>query len=303
MGMETRGNSRYYYRKERQGSRVISTYLGTGATADLIAECESLRRVEEARVRANIKREQRTINEQAMLVLGTEADVRGLVRAVLLACGFYQHKRQWRRRMQQDIATIEQLPAAVAPQGNDGWPALRAALDLQPTPTGKGGKVTKADEAAAEQQRVQAVRQVLRDYPNLWNRARRMISNAEKTLIERVTPHEGLAREFLETGMKGMRRELGYDTAPMLEKLLIEQIALAWLDWDAVQQGYARNAVGSHSVSSGTYWDRRVTGAQARYLRALEALARVRRLAMPQPLQVNIGGQQVNVAGGDSVTH
>ncbi len=50
-------------------------------------------------------------------------------------------------------------------------------------------------------------------------------------------------------------------------------------------------------MTVGAYWDRRVSGAQARYLRAMEALARVRRLAMPQPLQVNIGGQQVNVAG------
>ncbi len=297
MGMETRRNNRYYYRKERRGTRVISSYVGTGATAELIAECETLRRAEEAQARAKLKREQRKIKEQAALVLGTEADIRGLVKAVLLATNHYQHKRQWRRRMQQDITTIEQPPTPAAPQGNDGWPALRAALDLQPTPTGKGGKVTKADEIAAERQRVLAARQVLRDYPNLWNRARRMVSNAEKTMIERVTPEAGVAREFLETSLRGIRRELGYDTAPMLEKLLIEQIAVAWLDWDIVQQMYAKNATQSHTLTSGGYWDRRVTGAQARYLRALEALARVRRLAMPQPLQVNIGGQQVNVAG------
>jgi hypothetical protein len=84
----------------------------------------------------------------------------------------------------------------------------------------------------------------------------------------------------------------------MLERLLIEQIAVAWLDWDIVQQAYTNNVVVSgHSLNSGAYWDRRVTSAQARYLRAMEALARVRRLAMPMPLQVNIGGQQVNVAG------
>ncbi len=61
---------------------------------------------------------------------------------------------------------------------------------------------------------------------------------------------------------------------------------------------YAEGALQSHTLSSGAYWDRRVNGAQARYLRAVEALARVQRLAHPMPLQVNIGGQQVNVAGG-----
>ncbi len=299
MGMETRGNNRYYYRKERRGTRVISSYVGTGATAELIAQCEFWRRAEERQERAKLKGEQEASKQQALLVLGTEAGVRDLVKAVFIACGFHQHKRQWRKSsMQQDISTIEQPTTHVAPRSDDGWPALKAAIDMQPTPTGKGGKVTKADEEAAEKQRVLAVRQVLRDYPGLWSRARRVISNAERELVERVTPNEGLPREFLETSLRGIRRDLGYETAPMLEKLLIEQIAVAWLDWDIVQQMYANNAVGSHKLSSGIYWDRRVTGAQARYLRAMEALARVRRLAMPQPLQVNIGGQQVNVAGG-----
>jgi hypothetical protein len=48
----------------------------------------------------------------------------------------------------------------------------------------------------------------------------------------------------------------------------------------------------------GAYWERRLTAAQGRYLRACESLARVRRLSRPgAPLQVNIGGQQVNMAG------
>ncbi len=73
---------------------------------------------------------------------------------------------------------------------------------------------------------------------------------------------------------------------------------VAYLDCDYVQQAYAQQAMNNHTLSTGAYFDRRVTSAQARYLRALlEALARVRRLAQPQPLQVNIGGQQVNVAG------
>ncbi len=40
-----------------------------------------------------------------------------------------------------------------------------------------------------------------------------------------------------------------------------------------------------------------MNSAQTRYLRAVETLARVRRLSRDTPLQVNIGAQQVNVAG------
>lgn len=53
--------------------------------------------------------------------------------------------------------------------------------------------------------------------------------------------------------------------------------------------------------ASGTYTnsDRRLSAVQRRYLWVLEALARVRHLAQCVPFQVNIGGQQVNVAGAD----
>lgn len=69
---------------------------------------------------------------------------------------------------------------------------------------------------------------------------------------------------LLEHAVKGIRRELGYEAAPMLEKLLIEQVAVAWLDLDIVHNHYAQLALSSHTLTSGAYWDRRVTGAQAR---------------------------------------
>jgi hypothetical protein len=51
----------------------------------------------------------------------------------------------------------------------------------------------------------------------------------------------------------------------------------------------------------GEYWDNLLSSTQARFIRAIEALARVRRLARNTPaLQINIsreGGKQVNVQG------
>ncbi len=175
--------------------------------------------------------------------------------------------------------------------------ALKAAFDVPEIPTGTRGKALEQAKAEAQEARRQAVRKVLQDYPVLWSGARRMFTRAEEVIIKSLTT-DGMAQDFLEYALKGIRRDLGYEHASMLEKFLIEQVALAWLDLDSVQQRYSSAALGNHNQSSGVYWDRRVTSAQARYLRAMEALARVRRLAMPQPLQVNIGGQQVNVAGG-----
>jgi hypothetical protein len=41
MGWEQRGNNSYYYRKEREGSRVRSVYIGRGELAHLISKFES----------------------------------------------------------------------------------------------------------------------------------------------------------------------------------------------------------------------------------------------------------------------
>ena len=41
MGWEKRGNNQYYYKKEREGSRVKSVYVGRGEMAHMISTFES----------------------------------------------------------------------------------------------------------------------------------------------------------------------------------------------------------------------------------------------------------------------
>jgi hypothetical protein len=79
--------------------------------------------------------------------------------------------------------------------------------------------------------------------------------------------------------------------------MLIEQIALCWLRLSIVEVRHADHTTsGSIGISQADYWDRALSAAQRRYLRAIESLARVRRLLHPNAVQVNIGAQQVNVA-------
>jgi hypothetical protein len=68
---------------------------------------------------------------------------------------------------------------------------------------------------------------------------------------------------------------------------------LAWLRCVDVERRYSDILGESVTLAVGDFWERRLTMAQRRYLRALETLARVRRLALPA-VQVNIGAQQVN---------
>jgi hypothetical protein len=102
MGWETRAGHRYYYRKERQGRRVVSTYCGRGELARLLAELDQLdrQRRDEERAEAQFGRsefaELAATPEEVTLLL---AEARAEVRRVLGAAGYHQHKRgEWRKQ-------------------------------------------------------------------------------------------------------------------------------------------------------------------------------------------------------------
>jgi len=92
---------------------------------------------------------------------------------------------------------------------------------------------------------------------------------------------------------------LGYFQASLLERLLIEQILVCYVNLYVLEIDSASKLCESHSTNTGLYWDRRLTGAQRRFTRACASLARIRKLSRNTPaLQFNIaasGGQQVNV--------
>ncbi len=143
---------------------------------------------------------------------------------------------------------------------------------------------------------VKAYRQWLADNPGAWRRVGDMAQLAQDKMID-VLAAPAIIKEGLQAGMAALRTDLGHETAPMLERLLIEQVIVCWLQMYTTQYSFSGSMVGSVTLNQGDYWERRLTSAQARYLRAMETLARVRRLARVTPLQVNIGVQQVNVAG------
>ena len=98
MGWEQRGSHRYYYKKERDGSRVKSVYVGRGDIAQMVSQIQAssplLKRLAGAN-KCRIIAE----SESAEAVLSQFTDlVQLLTQAELLATGFHTHHRQWRRK-------------------------------------------------------------------------------------------------------------------------------------------------------------------------------------------------------------
>lgn len=97
MGWEQRGTHQYYYRKEREGSKVRSIYVGRGEIAHMISQIQSSSPVLE-RLARTIRAPEVVEREKAEAqVLQLTDLIRSITQATLLAAGFHTHKRQWRR--------------------------------------------------------------------------------------------------------------------------------------------------------------------------------------------------------------
>ena len=122
---------------------------------------------------------------------------------------------------------------------------------------------------------------------------------AELMVIENARATPGL-KECWKHRLQVLKKELGYDGAPLLEQLLIQHAALCWLKLNLVELSYSGTMAQSISLTLGIFWEKRLSAAQRRFTRACETLARVRKLSRnTSALQFNIaanGGQQVNVA-------
>jgi hypothetical protein len=94
MGWEQRGAHQYFYRKEREGARVKSVYVGRGEIAQMISQFQSSSSVIEKLARHTSLNPQQA--EKAELAF--EQTLQLLIEAALLAAGFHTHHRQWRRQ-------------------------------------------------------------------------------------------------------------------------------------------------------------------------------------------------------------
>lgn len=150
-------------------------------------------------------------------------------------------------------------------------------------------KTNRHDAAPAD---VAALRALLRTMPDAWRAIGDLTTQVREQLLSESTP---AAIEGVRMAMEVQRRELGYQDAPANERLLIDHLLICWLRLFKTEQWYTKNQRGS--IEYMEYVERTLSAAQRRYLRASETLAKVRRLNARTPLQVNIGAQQLNIAG------
>jgi len=145
---------------------------------------------------------------------------------------------------------------------------------------------------------VTAMRQLLLTNPEIlpfgWT-----IHDTVRTQIIEDGGSDGASKALILAEVDRWLRELGYDSAPALERIHMNTIATSRLR--LLYAEFRLNAAqknGKPSIIE--HYDQMLTSAQTRLNKAVESLARIRLLATRAPVfQVNVatnGGQQVNVA-------
>ena len=111
-------------------------------------------------------------------------------------------------------------------------------------------------------------------------------------LIDDIAAAPGL-RMVVQEQVRQMANALAAEGASPLERLLIDQILIAWLRWQHAEWAMTSAYKEGISFARANYLERRLTATQGRYLRTVESLARVRRLLSRTQTQINIAQQQI----------
>lgn len=133
--------------------------------------------------------------------------------------------------------------------------------------------------------------------PNLWNTVGDLAGQARVSWLELISQGNPVIRDAVYRRMIELHREVGGTATSPLERLLVERVVLCWAQLHYVEMVAARRT--DVSMAQAESFQRRHSRTQQQYLSAIRTLACVRRLLVPV-VQVNIGAQQVNVAGTGS---
>lgn len=158
--------------------------------------------------------------------------------------------------------------------------------------------LSKIDKEKPDLKDLREAEDLASNNPNLWQVGMGYAGSVLEQFIDKLNPIKG-QQLMLKTEMMSIKENLGYNASDQSERLIIDQIMLCWAGMNyAEARMHNLLTGGDYSLHTGEYWQDNLTRYQNRYLKAIETLARIRRLNKSVVLQVNIateGGKQINV--------
>lgn len=162
------------------------------------------------------------------------------------------------------------------------------------------GVVERAYVKKPTQKDLDELRKWIDSYPELWRIVFDTAQIIERNFIQNMVGDKASIMA-MQKNADEIRNEMGYSKAQIMEKMLIDNVVISWLEVQYCNYQLVARMNREEKIVLLEFWERRLSMSQRRYLHACETLTKVRRLMSGKPsVQVNIaaqGGQQVNVAG------
>ena len=135
------------------------------------------------------------------------------------------------------------------------------------------------------------LRETLTKYPMLSSIGGDLAGQVERQIIDNALPTQLGARISIQKYCELQRDELGYKSSSPLECSLIQHAVLCWLRLHVCELRYQSTMESNLTLAQADFWEKKLSAHQRRYLRAVETLARVRKLNIN--IQVNVAEKMV----------
>jgi hypothetical protein len=191
----------------------------------------------------------------------------------------------WRKRNQE--RTLPALPDSVGAFAEDG----KLGVELGGWLMAMTPLAAKGDDRASH-----ALIEACQTVPRIWEMLSTLSSLAVRSWVDLLAserPGTEIARRAIEKEIERKRNEVVGENPALLERRLAEWVALCWLAAHYADAEDTRKLKAGMSFQEGEYYSRRCEQTNRQLLKAIESLARVRRLLTP--MQINIGQNQINV--------
>ena len=140
------------------------------------------------------------------------------------------------------------------------------------------------------------LQQVLTERPHIWQAYGNLAKQIRTVVIESTTSGNLLTVEARRRYLDALREQLAGPNPSPLESLLAERVCLRAVHLGQAEGLYALAQRDDCTIARKEFCQRRFDRTQNQYLKAIRALAQIRRLELPA-VQVNIAEQQINTMG------
>jgi len=137
--------------------------------------------------------------------------------------------------------------------------------------------IEKANRGKENGPEVKALRRFIDDHPDMNNHHNVLSYSLQHALMLKITPEPGHL-ELLDREYKMRRDDLGWKDANPMERLMIERVMLCWLRVVWCENYNANYQRGGVVISGSEYADKLFARAFARYVKSVEALAKLRQV-------------------------